>query len=233
MDVWFDIDGDMKGNINVAMAEGVEKSNCILSFQTLGYAKSVNCKKELAYAAALHKPILPINLQPSAFDYSSDTHAEQYWITAILNKAEQKIDPLIFASESDCVDQICATLDTIVIPPAAPDLSSSLTDDDDTPFSSGGEVAGWYVEPSNGNKCQMMFSYFRMFQGNILGQGDDTVSPFIISGRYFPSGGEVQVIFSKQYCGRHNHLVRYEGRMKGNQIEGRHNYGGDFAIHKV
>jgi hypothetical protein len=238
MDVWFDIDGDMKGNINVAMAEGVERAHTILSFHTMGYAKSVNCKKELAYAAVLQKPILPVNLNPTAFDYSNDSSSEQYWITAILNKAEQKIAPLLYKNESDCVEQICATIDTtpccILPPPAPPPLS--LIDEVETPFSRGGEVKGWYVEPSNGAKCDMMFTYFRMYKGSILGQGDDTVSPFIISGEYFLSGGddgstvEWQVRFSKQYCGRHNHVVLYEGMLNGNRIEGMHNYGGAFEI---
>jgi hypothetical protein len=67
--VWFDIDGDMKGNINQAMAEGVEQAALICSFHTPAYAKSVNCTKELNYAHQLKRAIVPVNID-GAMEYA-------------------------------------------------------------------------------------------------------------------------------------------------------------------
>ncbi|CAF4160890.1 unnamed protein product, partial [Rotaria sordida] len=61
--IWFDIAGDMKGNINSAMAYGVEGAAMVISFDTLAYSKSINCQKELTYAVQLEKNIVPILLE--------------------------------------------------------------------------------------------------------------------------------------------------------------------------
>eukprot|EP00808_Paulinella_micropora_P022611 g64696.t1 len=58
--VWLDIAGDMKGNINEAMATGVENAAVICPVLSAKYQASRNCKKELNYADTLAIPALPI-----------------------------------------------------------------------------------------------------------------------------------------------------------------------------
>lgn len=61
--VWLDIAGGMKGNINSAMAEGVEGAAAILCVMTEKYQKSRNCQKELNYADACALPMIPVMAQ--------------------------------------------------------------------------------------------------------------------------------------------------------------------------
>ncbi|CAF4494940.1 unnamed protein product [Rotaria sp. Silwood2] len=53
---WFDIAGDMKGNINSAMANGVEGAAMVVSFATVAYSKSINCQKEFTNYNNFVKP---------------------------------------------------------------------------------------------------------------------------------------------------------------------------------
>lgn len=62
---WLDIAGGMKGNINSAMAEGVEGAAAICCVMTEKYQKSRNCQKELNYADACALPMVPIMAQPN------------------------------------------------------------------------------------------------------------------------------------------------------------------------
>ncbi|KAM7009698.1 uncharacterized protein LKV04_001635 [Tautogolabrus adspersus] len=48
--VWMDIEGGVTGNINDAMAAGVEEAAVICPFMTPAYQASRSCKKELNYA---------------------------------------------------------------------------------------------------------------------------------------------------------------------------------------
>ncbi|XP_064629483.1 uncharacterized protein LOC135488706 [Lineus longissimus] len=61
--VWMDIYGDMQGNINDAMSNGIESSKCILSFLTQKYLESANCNIELQYAIRRNKPIIFIEVE--------------------------------------------------------------------------------------------------------------------------------------------------------------------------
>lgn len=57
---WLDIAGGMKGNINSAMAEGVEGAAVICPLMTAKYQASRNCSKELNYADQQSVPIVPL-----------------------------------------------------------------------------------------------------------------------------------------------------------------------------
>ncbi|XP_070547782.1 uncharacterized protein [Ptychodera flava] len=60
--IWIDLD-NMRGNINRAMAEGVEGACVILMCVTDAYKTSFNCEKEAGYADSLRKPIIPLKLE--------------------------------------------------------------------------------------------------------------------------------------------------------------------------
>jgi len=243
--IWFDIDGSMQGNVNVAMADGVERAKCLVSFHTEHYAKSVNCKKELAYAAALSKPVIPVNLQPDIFDYNVPESAEHYWISKIVADCAT-VDPLCLSPETKgdeslkLADILCEVIDNTQCEPEPP-MSSGIdgqggtattTVQDKIASFSGGSVSGWYVEPSDGSTQEMSFEYFALaLSGTVRGQGEDRVGPFIIMGNFkVPDDEVINVHFSKQYVGRYTHVVKYDGVLCDNCIKGRHNYGGDFSI---
>ena len=58
--VWIDIDGGIStGDINVAMAEGVENAKAIVCLVSEKYEKSKNCRKELSYSDVQNKIIFP------------------------------------------------------------------------------------------------------------------------------------------------------------------------------
>lgn len=290
--IWFDIDGNMSGNINVAMAEGVEKARCILSFNTIAYAKSVNCKKELAYAAAINRPIVLVNLEPEALTYEpmrSDDVA--FWIAKISREIKANPLALVVTSQQSedahnvlnqeksmhdeldpflerLQDEICKVAPVASthsthsasmqvhpahepmsrptssarssLPPIAPNSSrrSSITDtktllkQKNSKHFAGGTVAGWYMDPSDGQQHNMVFEFFKIGEGRVVGQGEDEVSPFIIHGSCSTKNDTESVVkFDKQYIGVYNHVVTYTGRLNGSVIVGEHNYGGDFQIH--
>ncbi|XP_028299338.1 uncharacterized protein LOC114461451 isoform X2 [Gouania willdenowi] len=60
--VWMDIEGGVTGNINDAMAAGVEEAAVICPFMTPSYQASRNCKKELNYADTREVTIIPVML---------------------------------------------------------------------------------------------------------------------------------------------------------------------------
>ena len=63
--VWMDIKkGIQVGDINDAMAKGIDNSKAILSFVSETYEKSDNCKQEFNYAKMKKKLQLPILVQP-------------------------------------------------------------------------------------------------------------------------------------------------------------------------
>eukprot|EP00116_Pleurobrachia_bachei_P011264 sb/3471526/ len=49
VNVWMDIEGGVTGNINEAMAEGVDGAAVVCPFMTQKYQESKNCSKELNY----------------------------------------------------------------------------------------------------------------------------------------------------------------------------------------
>ncbi|XP_036372463.1 uncharacterized protein LOC118769463 [Megalops cyprinoides] len=60
--VWMDIEGGVSGNINDAMAAGVEEAAVICPFMTPAYQASRSCKKELNYADMRGVNIVPVML---------------------------------------------------------------------------------------------------------------------------------------------------------------------------
>ncbi|XP_071359866.1 uncharacterized protein [Trachinotus anak] len=60
--VWMDIEGGVTGNINDAMAAGVEEAVVICPFMTPAYQASRSCKKELNYADTREVIIVPVML---------------------------------------------------------------------------------------------------------------------------------------------------------------------------
>ncbi|KAM7394487.1 hypothetical protein PAMP_021290 [Pampus punctatissimus] len=63
--VWMDIEGGVTGNINDAMAAGVEEAVVICPFMTPAYQASRSCKKELNYADSREVIIVPVMLANS------------------------------------------------------------------------------------------------------------------------------------------------------------------------
>jgi len=68
--VWMDIKGGMKNNINASMAEGVEGAYLVLVFMTQKYQESANCSRELQYATSRRVPFIPIKAQPYPWEQS-------------------------------------------------------------------------------------------------------------------------------------------------------------------
>ncbi|CAB1460906.1 unnamed protein product [Pleuronectes platessa] len=60
--VWMDVEGGVKGNINDAMAAGVEEAVVICPFMTPEYQASRSCKKELNYADTRAVLVVPVML---------------------------------------------------------------------------------------------------------------------------------------------------------------------------
>ncbi|XP_070551315.1 uncharacterized protein [Ptychodera flava] len=60
--VWMDLQ-NMKGDINKAMAEGVDKSLAVLLCVTKAYKDSHSCNKEASYADSRRKNIIPLKLE--------------------------------------------------------------------------------------------------------------------------------------------------------------------------
>lgn len=60
INAWMDVHGGVKGNVNDSMAEGVDGAAAICCFMTSDYFGSRNCKKELNYADAQAKAIVPL-----------------------------------------------------------------------------------------------------------------------------------------------------------------------------
>ncbi|KAK9540613.1 hypothetical protein VZT92_003054 [Zoarces viviparus] len=60
--VWMDIEGGVTGNINDAMAAGVEEAVVMCPFMTPAYQASRSCKKELNYADTREVIIVPVML---------------------------------------------------------------------------------------------------------------------------------------------------------------------------
>eukprot|EP00049_Salpingoeca_infusionum_P022833 m.9052 g.9052 ORF g.9052 m.9052 type:complete len:780 (-) comp5418_c0_seq1:3012-5351(-) len=192
--VWFDINGDMYGNINQAMAEGVEGSQCIVCFATEDYRKSRNCQKELSYAHQLDKPIVPVLL--------SEVEATEDWLSMII----ASINKVNFRDQSqfeDGMDALCARLDTLVaVKPKSVGTSASAQEQGS--FVGGGKAEGYYMQSRQ--QYPMDFDYFSMSNGRIRGQGDDAVGSFTIAGVY----NKDKIDFTKSYIGAHD--VRYRGK---------------------
>jgi len=98
--VWMDIRGGMKNNINASMAEGVEGAYLVLVFMTQKYQESANCSRELQYATSRKVPFIPIKAQAYPWEQSGWLGllmSGELWIE-ILNDAdlESKKDELFY-----------------------------------------------------------------------------------------------------------------------------------------
>jgi hypothetical protein len=192
--IWFDIAGDMKGNINAAMANGVEGAAMVVSFDTVAYSKSINCQKELTYASQLKKDILPVLLE-------NDKIFQDTWLGMIIasfNGINMQDD-----------NQFNSTIDILV-----QRINAALKEKKDeqshrsqviTKFE-GGAVEGKYYQYDQG--FDMFFDFFSLREGRVSGQGHDGIGPFTMAGNYDNQG---KVSFIKQYVGKH--AVEYNGNI--------------------
>ncbi|CAF0934861.1 unnamed protein product [Adineta ricciae] len=198
---WFDIAGDMKGNINTAMANGVEGAAAVISFDTTAYSKSINCQKELTYASQLKKNIIPVLLE-------NDIKFQNTWLEMIIasfNKINMDDD-----NQFQCI------IDTLV-----QRVNEVLDEKKDEEFQQpqvitrfeGGAVEGKYYQWSQG--FDMFFDFFSLREGRVSGQGNDGIGPFTMAGSYDNEGN---VSFTKQYVGQH--AVEYNGNLDCDNLGG-------------
>ncbi|KAL2098201.1 hypothetical protein ACEWY4_007408 [Coilia grayii] len=80
--VWMDIEGGVSGNINDAMAAGVEEAVVMCPFMTPAYQASRSCKKELSYADVRQVPVVPIMVTRNweASEWLGLLTAGQLWV---------------------------------------------------------------------------------------------------------------------------------------------------------
>lgn len=220
--IWFDIAGDMKGNINTAMANGVENAAIIVSFNTTAYSKSVNCQKELTYASQLKKTIVPVLLE-------DHTNFEDTWLGKIiisLEKIHMNDDKQVDATLKSLIEQIHEHLQQ--------NENQEFNESEVITRFEGGAVRGKFTQYEK--EFDMSFDFFSLRQGRVAGQGNDDVGHFVIAGTYDNDGN---VYFIKQYI--EQHAVEYEGYLKfddmGNfEIKGKWRIGDatdDFFIESI
>jgi hypothetical protein len=220
--IWFDIAGDMKGNINAAMANGVEGAAMVISFDTVAYSKSINCQKELTYASQLKKNIVPVLLE-------NDQSFENTWlgmIIASLNKINMQDDIQFNSNFDTLVQRINAVLQE---KKHEESHRSQLV----TKFE-GSAVHGKYHQYQQA--YDMFFDFFSLREGRVSGQGHDSIGHFTIAGTYDDEG---EVSFTKQYIGQH--AVEYNGNIKydnlgGFQIQGKwsiNNQTDEFSLESI
>ena len=192
--IWFDIAGDMKGNINTAMANGVERAAVVVSFNTTAYSKSVNCQKELTYATQLKKIIFPVLLE----DHKNFENTWLGKIIASLNKIYMHDEKQFHSSFNMLIERIHAVL--------------QKNKNGEQPRSQvitrfeGGAVKGKYYQFQQA--FDMFFDFFSLREGRVSGQGNDVIGHFTIAGNYDNDG---RVFFTKQYIGQH--AVEYIGHL--------------------
>ena len=220
--IWLDIAGDMKGNINAAMAHGVQDAAMIISFDTLAYSKSINCKKELTYAKQLGKNIVPVLLE-------DEKGFQNTWLGNVINSLEK----VHMKNEGDFDSSFDVLLQRI-----EQALETEADDDSDeseviTRFE-GGAVQGKYYDGDQ--SFDLNFDFFSLIEGNVSGQGGEEDDAFTIAGHY---DNEENISFTEQYVEKH--AIEYKGKLicdefGGFKIEGTWiaNYGaGKFYLESV
>lgn len=199
--IWFDIAGDMKGNINTAMANGVEGATVFISFVTAAYSKSINCQKELTYASQLKKNIVPVLLE----NYNNFENTWLATMIAPLNEINMQ-DPSQFNASFDVLLQrINSALQMKKDEGSYP--SEVLTRYE------GGAVEGKYYQYDQA--FDMFFDFFSLREGKVSGQGNDIIGPFTMAGKYDNAGN---VSFIKKYVGQH--AVEYNGNLDCDDLGG-------------
>lgn len=113
INAWMDIHGGVKGNINDSMAQGVDGAAVICCFMTADYFGSRNCKKELNYADAQTKVIVPLMCEKGfkAQGWLGVITAGLLWIdfregTVFENSLESLAKEIINSLESGSEDDI-------------------------------------------------------------------------------------------------------------------------------
>eukprot|EP00163_Fabomonas_tropica_P008370 TRINITY_DN17_c0_g3_i4.p1 TRINITY_DN17_c0_g3~~TRINITY_DN17_c0_g3_i4.p1 ORF type:complete len:456 (+),score=142.44 TRINITY_DN17_c0_g3_i4:872-2239(+) len=210
--IWFDIDGDMTGNINKAMASGVENAVVLVAFTSEAYGKSANCQKELTYAAQLSKNIIPVTVD-GALDQDSAPWMSK--IASACDRVNLQDQEQFDAAMDDLVKRVEMVL---AAADQGPKVAKALT------LFKGGSVTGHY-KYGNNQQDDMSFEFFRLVKGTIAGQGDDPVGAFVIAGTYTPHDPDgdgktstYRMHFGKQYVGKH--LVDYDGEIVAHPEDG-------------
>eukprot|EP00735_Rhodelphis_limneticus_P000311 TRINITY_DN1048_c0_g1::TRINITY_DN1048_c0_g1_i1::g.29949::m.29949 TRINITY_DN1048_c0_g1::TRINITY_DN1048_c0_g1_i1::g.29949 ORF type:complete len:672 (+),score=240.25,TIR_2/PF13676.1/5.7e-06,TIR_2/PF13676.1/0.0017,TIR_2/PF13676.1/3.3e-16,TIR/PF01582.15/3,TIR/PF01582.15/5.4e+03,TIR/PF01582.15/0.096,DUF237/PF03072.9/8.7,DUF237/PF03072.9/2.9,DUF1863/PF08937.6/4.3e+03,DUF1863/PF08937.6/6.4e+03,DUF1863/PF08937.6/0.11 TRINITY_DN1048_c0_g1_i1:88-2103(+) len=221
--VWFDIAGDMTGNINTAMADGVENAAVVCSFVSQPYANSRNCSKEIMYASQLQTPILPIVIDAHVVESNN-------FFTKLVEKcADMRLDVNVDQMKQNEAE-LNTNLDTLAerIKPILESTKGADGEGIETIFE-GGAVSG-YWELETGDRGDMHFENLSLVNGRVRGQGDDSVGPFTLCGTYTVEGDTVSMKFEKQY---QTYLVNYEGSgektPEGVVFEGMWNIPGDWS----
>ncbi|CAF1081586.1 unnamed protein product [Rotaria sordida] len=199
--IWFDIAGDMKGNINSAMANGVEGSAMIISFNTLAYSKSVNCQKEFTYAMQLEKNIVPVLLE-------NEKNFQDTWLgnaIASVDKVNMENESLFDSSFDVLLQRIKKALEEKV------DEDSNQSEVI-TRFE-GGAVHGKYYRFDQ--SFDMVFDFFSLIEGRVSGQGIDNVAAFTMAGDYDNEGN---ISFKKQYVGKN--AIEHKGTLDCDELGG-------------
>ncbi|CAM4788055.1 unnamed protein product [Rotaria magnacalcarata] len=199
--IWFDIAGDMKGNINSAMANGVEGAAAIISFSTVAYSNSINCQKEFTYARQLKKSIVPVLLE-------NEKNLQNTWLGIIITS----LDKVNMQDES----QLDLNFNILV-----QHINRALEKKQDKDFHrsqvitrfEGGAVRGTYYQYNQA--FDMAFDFFSLREGRVSGQGNDDIGPFTMAGTYDNEG---KVCFVKQYVGKH--AVEYKGNIDYDNLGG-------------
>lgn len=199
--IWFDIAGDMKGNINSAMANGVEDAATIISFNTLAYSKSVNCQKEFTYATQLEKNIVPVLLEDEKSFHGT-------WLGNAINSLE-KVNMKNEGQLDSSFDVLLQRIEQALSQKEDEDANES---DVITRFE-GGAVHGKYYQDDQ--SFDMNFDFFRLKEGRVSGQGSDDDAVFTMTGSYDNEGN---VSFKEQYVGKH--VVEYKGKLLCDEFGG-------------
>ncbi|XP_047434433.1 uncharacterized protein LOC125004108 [Mugil cephalus] len=102
--VWMDIEGGVTGNINDAMAAGVEEAVVICPVMTPAYQASRSCKKELSYADTREVIIVPIMLSKEweASEWLGLITAGLLWVDfRIADEDEENFDKCVRSLEEE------------------------------------------------------------------------------------------------------------------------------------
>lgn len=113
IDAWMDTHGGVTGNINDSMAKGVDGAAVVCCFMSADYFGSKNCKKELNYADAQSRAIVPVMCEKGfkATGWLGVITAGLLWVdfregTVFKNSLESLVKEIINSLESVPVDDI-------------------------------------------------------------------------------------------------------------------------------
>ncbi|XP_062373478.1 uncharacterized protein LOC134061734 [Sardina pilchardus] len=125
--VWMDIEGGVSGNINDAMAAGVEDAVVVCPFMTPAYQASRSCKKELNYADARQVPLVPVMVTKNweASEWLGLLTAGQLWVDfRNVDKSDDHFEKCVKSLEEEIIF-VAGNVLTIQEPNSDPDNTSS------------------------------------------------------------------------------------------------------------